>query len=210
MNAWDLLKSIGVFTAGSAILLTALGFIARSTFLHFLSHDLESHKAKLAADNALALEQFRAQLRKEAFQHEQLHERRFAVLDELYGRLYETHIAFNEILAPFLVGGEPLGIKLRQENAVKEADEKARDFFHYFNSKRVYFDEKLCSIIDEMTEPFARASAEAIGNISPTGYHAKPVPDEVRQAFNEKIGPLQRELIARARALLGVSEPKQH
>ena len=201
MNSWDLLKSIGVFAAGSTILITALGFIARSAFLHFLSHDLESHKAKLAADNALALEQFRAKLRKEAFQHERLHEKRFAVLDELYGRLYEAHMAFNEILAPLLVGNGP-----QHENRAKEADEKARTFFHFYNSKRIYFDEKVCAIIDGMAEPFARASAEVSGNL---GLLPKPVSDEVRQAFSDKVGPLQRELVARARALLGVSEPTQ-
>jgi hypothetical protein len=202
MNAWDLLKSIGVFAAGSTVLLPALGFIARNVFVHFLSHDLESHKAKVAADNALALEQFKAQLGKAAFEYERLHERRFVVLERLYGRLCDAHLAFVEILAPFLVGDT-----VEHENRVKVADEKARMFFRYFNSKRIYFDEKLCRIIDEMTEPFARASAEASGNL---GYghlmRSKPVPDEVRKAFNEKVGPLQRELVARARILLGVSE----
>ena len=50
MSGAELWQSILTFTVGSGVLITILSFIARSVFLHFLSHELESHKAKLAAD----------------------------------------------------------------------------------------------------------------------------------------------------------------
>jgi len=202
MNGWELLKSIGVFAAGSTILITALGFIARSAFLHFLSHDLETHKAKLTADNALVLERFKAELHATAFKYERLHEERLRIFAELYRLLADADKAYRDFLRPIQVGG-------RQEHrqAMLDGLKKAQDFLSYFEGKRIYFDINLCALIDALEVAFRRALVMlgpllASDNDKPIG---KAWPDAWKE-FMDTVPPLRREIETRARELLGVSD----
>lgn len=200
MDGWDLLKSIGAFAAGSTILITALGFIARSAFVHFLSHDLESHKAKLAADNALALEKFKAELRSASFEREQLHSERLRIIAELYERLSLAHIAFQGFLRLIQFGGREEHLK-----RIQEATDKAKAFFTYFAGKRVYFDAGLCKLIDDLETPFLRASSA----FAPMFYSDEPLGKawvEAAQEFTKTVPPLLSEIEARVRILLRVIE----
>jgi hypothetical protein len=201
MNGADLWKSILTFTLGSGILITVLGFIARSAFLHFLSHDLETHKAKLAADNALALEQFKAQLRAAAFERERLHEERLRLIAALYEKLATAYSDFQGFLAPLQFGGRE-----DHRKRVQAAIGKAADFFEYFEGRRIFFDTELCRLIDELQEAFRRASAEMTPLFTSNEPLGKTWNDAWKE-FTDTVPPLRREIEKRARRILGVTEP---
>jgi hypothetical protein len=202
MNAWDLLKSIGVFAAGSTILLTALGFIGRSVFVHFLSHDLESHKAKLAADNAIALEQFRAQLQTAAFEHEtrfsHLHEERGKIIAELYKRLA---IADEEIHLMIVLGTK---IRLPEERRLK-VSEAVNGFRDYFEQHRCYFDRALCEVISTLSVKLLKALST-----EPSGVNNDVTPENVVMQVTKSVTDIinmRSEIENRLRDMLGVGEP---
>lgn len=205
MNGAELWKGILAVAAGSGVLIGILAFVVRSLFLHFLSHDLEAHKAKLTGENALALERFKAELSAAAFAREKLHEKRLQVIAELYERLATADAAFRGFLAPLQLGG-----KEEHRKQVIEALGKVSDFLNYFDGKRIYFDACLCSLLDAMEEPFRRAVAE----FAP--YFLTSAPDiaasgvqweKARQEFMGKVPKLRAEIETRAREMLGVLGP---
>ncbi len=161
MNSADLWKSILTFAFGSGILIAVLGFIARSVFLHFLSQDLETHRAGLAADNASALEQFKAQLRTAAFEHEirfsRLYEKKLEVLGELYRRMARAEAAFDDYTRPLQPGGEE-----QHRERGKLAAKVGNEFLEYLNEHDVYLDGSLARQFRDIWETFHRAWAEFI------------------------------------------------
>lgn len=200
MYSLELWKSIGTIAFSGAALVAAFAFIGRSVFLHFLSHDLESHKAKLAADNALALEKFKAELRSASFEREQLHLERLRIIAELYERLSLAHIAFQGFLRFPQFGGREEHLK-----QIREATDKAKAFFTYFAGKRVYFDAELCKLVDDLEIPFLRASSA----FAPMFYSDEPLGKawvEAAEEFTKAVPPLRSEIEARVRILLRVIE----
>jgi hypothetical protein len=205
MNAWDLLKSIGVFAVGSTVLLTALGFIARNVFVHFLSHDLESHKAKLAADNGLALEKFKAKLQAAAFEHEtrfsHLHEERGKVIAELYRRLA---IADEEIqiMLVLLRSG-----RNTDEGRRLKASDAMNSFRDYFDQHRCYFDRAFCELMNTLSTSLFRTWGDpefknAATAIQDAGAFEARLDKTVMGLVN-----VRGEIEARLRDMLGVGEP---
>jgi hypothetical protein len=76
-----------------AALIAALAFLARSITLHWLGKELELHKARIAADAQLAVEEFKGELSMHALEHQvrfqALHANQVAAIEALYVKLVE-------------------------------------------------------------------------------------------------------------------------
>ncbi len=119
-----------------------MDFLAQRSFQHYLSRDLEKHKAQLQRRNDREIVRLRADLRLEEFRFAWLHERRALVIAELYSRIARLHAACEATLT--LQERHPSNPQLERarQEVVKQESDRARDctkeFFEYFNGNRIY------------------------------------------------------------------------
>ena len=131
-------------TAVQAGLLAALAFLARSIVLHWLGKDLEGHKVRLSANSQLIAEALKAELARQALEHQvrfqALHTNQVAAIEALYVRLVETrykveafvHAWRSENQEEFQKVGQAF-LELRQE----------------LDKRRIHLTEELCSELDQ-------------------------------------------------------------
>jgi len=212
MTGTELWKSIAAIAFSGAGLIAVFAFIARSMFEHYLSarleshkdtlaHALETHKAKLAADNALALEKFKAELQAAAFEHQTqfsyLHQERGKVIAELYRLLSNVESAIRVIDINMQANLSPRG------DALADASQARDSFSQYFDVNRIYFDESLCSIIEQLSWHHLEAW------LTSASTHLREVTQEDRDSFSQvlfKISETRKEIEKRVRQMLGVPE----
>jgi hypothetical protein len=131
---------------------------------------------------------------------DRLHERRLLIIEEAYSRLASADISFRHALAPH---GWAITDENRQEQ-FSEAKEKADSFLQYFEGKRIYFDDDLCTLVDGMDVSFSRATAE-LSTIVKFGQPNERLSHKSWDEFSNAIGPLRRQLENRAREILRAS-----
>ena len=145
MNAW---QSILVALGGNAILLIALGWLARSLGSQILAKDLERFKSELAATSHTAIERSKHELQMLALEHEvrfsKLHEKRASVVAEIYGLLVEAHWASQSFVSAVGFAGDPP--KSQQYNSAMNA---SAEFYRFFEKNRIYLPTEVCRQLDE-------------------------------------------------------------
>ena len=199
------------FLGGTAIVVAAVGWLVRSLIGHFLSKDVESFKQRVQSESAVELERLRHSLRLIASEHEKqihlLHERRAEVIAELYARLKEFVSAAGSFASLVEWKGEPT----KEEKAVKLAD-KAYEFHHYFQMKRIFFSEDVCAKVETVFQEVHSASLKYrmwLAHSKDGGGRAYEKMDEAwTEAWNtmkDKVPPLVTAVETEFRGLLGVS-----
>ena len=200
------------FLGGTALVLAAVGWLVRSLIGHFLSKDVESFKHRLQSESTVELERLRHSLRLVASEHEKqihlLQERRAEVIAELYARLIEFLGAAESFASLAEWKGEPT----KEEKAVK-LGEKAYEFRHYFQTKRIFFSEDVCAKVDTVFQEVHSASLKYrmwLAHSKDGGGRAYEKMDEAwTEAWNtmkDKVPPLVAAVEAEFRSLLGVSK----
>ena len=95
-----MLETALVALGGSAMLVAAVAWLARSIIDQFLSKDLERFKSELASASSLSAERTRHELALAAQEKglllTKLHEKRAQVIAELYGLLVEAQWASQD------------------------------------------------------------------------------------------------------------------
>ncbi len=84
-------------------------------------------------------------LQKKKFQFENLYIKRAKVVDQIYKKLDKTQRIFLSLTSPFQAAGEP-----SQEEKAKKAAKSANDFLDYFNQNRLYLEEEVGKILDNI------------------------------------------------------------
>ncbi len=140
MNWWAILAN----TAVQAALLAALAFLARSLIVQFLGKDLEAFKANLNANTERTLATYRAELSREARDHqvrfEKLHANRVAAIEALYVKLVETRYTMESFVSAW-----------RPDNW-DEYVTVGRQFLELrreLDKRRIHLPEALCRELDE-------------------------------------------------------------
>jgi predicted PurR-regulated permease PerM len=94
----ELLKTIGIFTIGSSLVITVLGYLGRKIIEQLLNKDLEKYKSKLDADNEKAklkfekeVESFRADLNLLYSKQIQLYSKKSEIIENLYQKLVDLN-----------------------------------------------------------------------------------------------------------------------
>jgi hypothetical protein len=148
MTPWEIVL---IALGGNATLLVVLGFLARSLTGQVLAKDLEKFKADLVASSSATTERLKHELQLAAQERNvlftKLHEKRAAVIADLYGLLVEAHWASQDFASPMEWAGEPT----KQEKYVA-AMNKSVEFYRYFDKNRIYLPRELC----EKLESFLR------------------------------------------------------
>jgi hypothetical protein len=136
MNWSDVLLNATV----QAMLLAVLAFLARSVLLHWLEKDVAVFKAGLSATAERTLEELKAQLARDAAEHQvrfqSLHAKRVEAIEAVYVRL----VAARYTMEAFVNAWRP-----------KDAGEfqgVAREFWELrreLDTKRIYLPEPLCA-----------------------------------------------------------------
>lgn len=91
-------------------------------------------------------------LQKKKFQFEKLYIRRAEIIEKTYKKLSKMHRAFQSLMAPLQLSGEP-----SREEKAKRAAELANDFIEYFDDNRIYFEKNLEQKINEINKEFREA-----------------------------------------------------
>lgn len=94
----ELLKTIGIFTIGSSLVITVLGYLGRKIIEQLLNKDLEKYKSKLDAYNEKAklkfekeVESFRADLNLLYSKQIQLYSKKSEIIENLYQKLVDLN-----------------------------------------------------------------------------------------------------------------------
>ena len=66
----EVFNELVTILGGTTIAVTALAWLTRSLLTHWMSKDIERHKAQLASQNKLKIEKLRAELTRQTLEHE--------------------------------------------------------------------------------------------------------------------------------------------
>lgn len=139
-----------------AMLLGALAFLARSIILQWLGKDLEVFKASLSGSAQRTLEEFKAELSKDAREHqvrfESLHARRVDAIEAVYVKLVAARYTMEKLVTEWSAKNKDTEVQVSQE---------FWELRRELGKRRIYLPEALCdelqACIDVMWNPAVAA-----------------------------------------------------
>lgn len=123
-------STIASTTVVSALLMTAFGVLSRSIILHFLNKDFKRFEQQLITES-----------QKSKFIFEKLYVRKLEAIASLYEQSVHAEQATKYIVQ---MQGEV------EAKRIPELEEKVRSFREKYLLARLWLDDKLCEIIDEL------------------------------------------------------------
>jgi hypothetical protein len=200
-----LIKILG----GTGMAIAALAWLTRSLLTHFMTKDIEGHKAALAAQNALELEKLRAEFTRQALEHEvqfrRVDEKVAEHLNEVYKRLHHFYETVHSFVQPLEWSNAP-----SKEEKLKTASDASKEFWDYFLANRVYIPPGLYSRIHDLANKLADIAKDFN-----RGLHGEREKEyywtEAWESINDGATPLFSALVREIQRRLGVEdlpEPK--
>ena len=147
MSIHDLLRGLGIFTTGSIVVTSVIGFIAKSIFNNWLDKNMEQYKLKIQSDNELFKSELHAKATEHQVKYSKLHEDRVIAIKELYKRLVNMESSLAILVSRVEYHGE--------DGKPEKARRFAENFnlaFDYYRVNKIYFSEDTCTIIDSLIE----------------------------------------------------------
>lgn len=146
MEAW---QTILFAFGGNAALLAVLGFLGKSILDKLIVRDTKQFESDLKAKSDAAIEHLRNELQLKTIEHQvrfsQLHEKRAAVIAELYGHLVEALWEAESFLSPMEWAGEPTKREKHQH-----AMNKLVELYRYFDKHRIYLPPEVCASLETL------------------------------------------------------------
>jgi hypothetical protein len=143
MDWSDIAKTVGT----SGVIVAAITYLAKSLWGHWLTSDLEKHRASLRLENETKIEQLKAELSRVALEHEvkfsRVHDRRAEVIADIYKRLYHVVRDFKSLTAMMEFSGEP-----SKEEKRKTAIASYNNLAPFFCENRIYLEEEVCKLME--------------------------------------------------------------
>lgn len=125
-----MIQEMLIFSGGSALLMTVLGFLSRSIILHFLNKDFRQFEQRLIAE-----------AQKSNFIFEKLYVRKL----EAIASLYEQSVLAEQ--------ATKYAVQMQgnvEAQHIPELEEKVRGFREKYLLARLWLDNQSCEIIDEL------------------------------------------------------------
>lgn len=209
----DVLRDVGTILGGTAIAMAALAWLSKSLLIHFLSKDIEKHKASLTAQNALEIERLRAQLTKQALEHEvrfrRVDEKVAEHLDQVYRHLFRLYESVCSYVRDLEWSSEP-----PKEEKLEAASEANRAFWDYSLLNRVYVPpslfqrvrqlaDKLTKITNEFTRGLRREERGVVRDDDKDHW------SEALKAIEQEATPLFTAIVREVQERLGVHDQAQ-
>ncbi len=204
-----ILASIG----GTAALVTALGFLAKSIVVHLLSRDIEKFKIELKSEKDAEIQRLSFQLKTLTEDHqiryERLHQRRDEAIAGLYSRIVEFHRALQTYLGHAVILG-----KERSEPSKRRLWAAVDGLKEYAEINRIYFRAGLANHVDKLTDAADKPTSLLMAVIDSESVSLDS--NEVFEAWsaaNETLSnegmAIRREIENEFRGLLGVSDDEK-
>ena len=206
-----MLEDVVKFIGGTFVVSAVLAWLIRSLVTHLLSKDVESYKHTLQSEAATELEKLKHELRLAAAEYEKqvslLHEKRAAVIAELYSKMIDFLRAAESFVSLAEFEGEP-----SKPEKAKILGKKAQEFHQYFIHHRIYFTEELCSKVETLVKAVDspalsyRVWLRVVEERESTSgeYHKAWI--EAWEAMKDKVPPLELAVRREFRTLLGVEK----
>lgn len=165
----ELLKTIGIFTIGSSLVITVLGYLGRKIIEQLLNKDLEKYKSKLDTENEKAklkfekeIESFRADLNLLYSKQIQLYSKKSEIIENLYQKLVDLNNAMLDMTALFrnITGKDEQTVQSEELHRVNSAAEKGNDFFKFYSLNKIYFEIETCSLIQNLQQQFREVHSD--------------------------------------------------
>jgi hypothetical protein len=124
------------FLGGAAAIAGTIAFLGKKAIEAYLAGRVEAYKSNL---ERIASEH--------SIRFQRLHSERAEVIKDFYGKLILLDESLHSALRPFQAVGEP-GLKEK----VKNIGDQFNYLRYYFLPKRIFFEEKVCELIDRILE----------------------------------------------------------
>lgn len=146
MEAW---QTILLALGGNAALLAVLGLLGKSLLDKLIVRDTKQFESDLKAKSDAAIEHLKNELQLKTIEHQvrfsRLHEKRAAVIAELYGHLVEALWEAESFLSLAEWAGEP-----NKKEMHKTAMNRLVDLYRFFDKHRIYLPVELCTSLEKL------------------------------------------------------------
>jgi hypothetical protein len=193
-------EAIIKFFGGATAISGLFAYLGKKGIESYLSGKLESHKKNLeriAAEHSIR------------FQH--LHSERATVVKEMYEKLVTLDESLDSTLRRFQAAGEE-----SLEDKVSALSNNFNALRNYYLPKRIFFDEPLCELIDQILESakgiFYDITTHAVNPEDPSYQYARELLTErhefwkkARGIHNNEVSDLKKNLENEFRNILGIN-----
>lgn len=146
MEIW---QTILLAFGGNAALLAVLAVIGKSILDKLIVRDTKQFENDLKAKSDAAIENLKNELQLRTIEHQvrfsKLHEKRAAVIAELYGHLVEALWEAESFLSPIEWAGEPN----KKEKHI-QAMNKLVELYRFFDKHRIYLPFEVCASLETL------------------------------------------------------------
>lgn len=146
METW---QTILFAFGGNAALLAVLGILGKSFLDKLIVRDTKQFESDLQAKSNAAIEHLKSELQLKTIEHQvrfsRLHEKRAAVIAELYGYLVEALWETESFLSPMEWAGEP-----NKKEKHLHAMNKLVELYRYFDKHRIYLPPEVCVSLEAL------------------------------------------------------------
>ena len=146
METW---QTILLAFGGNAALLAVLGILGKSFLDKLIVRDTKQFESDLQAKSDAAIEHLKNELQLKTIEHQvrfsRLHEKRAAVIAELYGYLVEALWEAESFLSPMEWAGEP-----NKKEKHQQAMNKLVELYRYFDKHRIYLPPEVCTSLEAL------------------------------------------------------------
>lgn len=148
MEAW---QTILLAFGGNAALLAVLGILGKSFLNKLIVRDTKQFESDLKAKSDATIEHLKNELQLRTIEHQvrfsRLHEKRAAVIADLYGYLVEGLWAAESFLSPMEWVGEP-----NKKEKHQQAMNQLVELYRYFDKNRIYLPPELCGSLEALVK----------------------------------------------------------
>jgi hypothetical protein len=183
----NLFETLGIATIFS----TALVLIIRKLIEQFFSKDLEKFKSELEKE-----------LIKHRTKFEILHAERANVIKEVYRKIVKTQRAFESLIKPMQLAGEPT-----EKEKTKILAYEFNGLASYYTENRLFFNEALAQEIDKLLQKFIEIWNQW-GYMKDLQQIGQPNVKEWSKAWDrvkDEIPPIQKAIEDKFRDIIGIN-----
>jgi hypothetical protein len=206
----DVAKELIAILGGTTAAVAAIAWLAKSLLTHVLSKDIDTYKIELSAKYDFEVERLRAELSKQALEHEikyrRVDEKVAKHLEGTYRHLFRFYKSVSDYVKILEWSGEP-----SKEEKLKTASNTNRAFWDYFLENRIYIPPRFYERIQELARKLNTIASDFAAGQRREARGVAPKPEEdywptAFDAVEEEATPLFTEIVLAVQKRLGVQD----
>ncbi len=162
----ELLKYFGLYSIGTVLIVSVVGYLAKKIIEFLLNKDLEKFKNELTSENERAklkfekdLESYRADLNLIYSKQIKLYSKKSDIIENLYHKLVDLNNSMRNLTRPFrnISGKDDETIHKEEIERIVKAEQDGAEFFNFYIQNKIYFKPKICELIENLQTQFLNA-----------------------------------------------------